>query len=213
MSDIYFPSCNFTKASPQAAKKLRDWMKGQMPIAGCCRTDIKEYPAGSRALYFCQACRETLEARLPQLEPENLFVWLDREEAFPLPSYAGLTVSVQDCWRDREHPEIHQAVRSLLDKMGVTIHEIPESRERANYCGNLHFIPERPEARALMDARPDTALWQFSEEEQKLIFAEQLEKHGAQPVLCYCNRCKLGIETAGGRAVHLMELAMGTYTF
>lgn len=211
MENIYFPSCNFTKASPQAAKKLREILQERMPAAGCCRTDIKEYPAGSRALYFCQACREVLGERFPELEPENLFVWLDREGGLDLPDYGGLTVSLQDCWRDREHPEIHQAVRSLLGKMGVEVREIARNREGADYCGNLHFTPERPEAIALINARPDTPLWQLPAEEQRLIFAEQLEKHGGLPVLCYCNRCRLGMETAGGRALHLMELVMGTY--
>ncbi|RKJ40761.1 hypothetical protein D7X94_06805 [Acutalibacter sp. 1XD8-33] len=211
METVYFPSCNFTKASPQAAKKLRDWIKEAMPVAGCCRTEKRKYPTGSRALYFCQACRETLEKRFPELEPENLFVWLDREECLALPDYHGLMVSVQDCWRDREHPEIHQAVRNLLCKMEIDWQEIPESHERANYCGNLHFEPERPEAAALVKARPGQELYQFPEEEQRRIFAEQLEKHGGLPVLCYCNRCKLGMETAGGKAVHLMELLMGTY--
>ncbi|MEY8310437.1 hypothetical protein AALA61_00345 [Oscillospiraceae bacterium 42-9] len=211
MGDIYFPSCNFSKASPQAAKKLRALLREQMPAAGCCRTDKKEYPAGERALYLCQACREGLEERFPQLISENLFVWLDREADFVLPDYSGLAVSVQDCWRDREHPEIHRAVRSLLSKMGVAVREISRNREQAGYCGNLHFVPERLEALALIKARPDARLYQFPEEEQKAIFAEQLEKHGGLPVLCYCNRCKLGIETAGGKAVHLMELIMGTY--
>ena len=210
MGDIYFPSCNFTKASPQAAQKLRELLRARMPAAGCCRTDKKEYPAGERALYFCQACREVLEERFPQLVPENLFVWLDREAGFVLPDYSGLTVSVQDCWRDREHPEIHRAVRSLLSKMGVAVREISRNREQADYCGNLHFVPERPEAADLVNARPGVPLYQFPEEEQRVIFAEQLEKHGGLPVLCYCNRCKLGIETAGGKAVHLMELLMET---
>lgn len=145
------------------------------------------------------------------MEPENLFVWLDRESVLALPDYSGLAVSLQDCWRDREHPEIHAAVRSLLGKLGVEVREIAENRRQADYCGNLHFRPERPEAAALVEARPDTPLYQFPEEEQKLIFAEQLEKHGGLPALCYCNRCRLGIETAGGSAVHLMELVMGTY--
>ncbi len=210
MGDIYFPSCNFSKASPQAAQKLRELLRARMPAAGCCRTDKKEYPAGERALYFCQACREVLEERFPQLVPENLFVWLDREAGFVLPDYSGLTVSVQDCWRDREHPEIHRAVRSLLSKMGVAVREIAGNREQADYCGNLHFAPERPEAADLVNARPGVPLYQFPEEEQRVIFAEQLEKHGGLPVLCYCNRCKLGIETAGGKAVHLMELLMET---
>ena len=117
MGDIYFPSCNFNKAAPETAKLLLERMKAIMPVAGCCRVDKLEYPKGDRALYLCQACREVIEVRFPELVPENLLVWLDREEKFPLPDYSGLTVSIQDCWRDREHPEIHEAVRSLLKKI------------------------------------------------------------------------------------------------
>ncbi len=181
MGDIYFPSCNFNKATPETAKLLLERMKAIMPVAGCCRVDKLEYPKGDRALYLCQACREVIEVRFPELVPENLLVWLDREEKFPLPDYSGLTVSIQDCWRDREHPEIHEAVRSLLKKMGVSFRDIPENRELADYCGDLHFQPD------------------------------QAAKHGGLPVLCYCNRCKLCIGQDGGNALHLMELVMGTY--
>lgn len=35
---------------------------------------------------------------------------------------------LQDCWRDRNHPEIHQAVRSLL-KMNIEVLEIEKNKE------------------------------------------------------------------------------------
>ena len=50
MAAIYFPSCNFTKVSPRAAKRLRDYMKERMPVAGCCRVDKTPYPAGDTTL-------------------------------------------------------------------------------------------------------------------------------------------------------------------
>ena len=211
MDNIYFPSCNFTKASPQAAKKLRDWLKEQMPVAGCCRVDKRGYPAGSRALYLCQACREVIEVRFPELVPENLLVWLDREEKFPLPDYSGLAVSIQDCWRDREHPEIWGAVRRLLAKMGVEVWEIQENRERSTFCGNLHFEPQSPENTARLAAYPNQPLYELPEPEQQALMREQAEKHQGRRVLCYCNRCTAGIRLGGGRPVHLMELVMGTY--
>ena len=120
MGAIYFPSCNFTKASPKAARRLRSYLKEKMPVAGCCRVDNTPYPAGDKALYFCQACRETLEQKPGnQLIPENLFVWLLEQADFPWPDYRGLTVNVQDCWRDRRHPEVFDAARGCLAKMGV----------------------------------------------------------------------------------------------
>ena len=213
MATIYFPSCNFTKASPEAAKRLRAYMKEKMPVAGCCRVDKSPYPAGDTALYFCQACRETLEAKEDnRLLPENLFVWLNRQEDFPWPDYRGLTVNVQDCWRDREHPEIFDGVRACLERLGVTVVEMEENRENSVFCGNLHFEPKDPENLSLLKARPGVPLYEFPEEEQKRLMAEQAEKLTAPLAVTYCNRCTAGLQMGGAKAVHLAELCMGTYS-
>ena len=50
MNELYFPSCNFTKDSPEAAKKIRAYLKERMPIAGCCRADKLEYPPESTSI-------------------------------------------------------------------------------------------------------------------------------------------------------------------
>ena len=192
MGQIYFPSCNFTKASPQAAKKLRAYLKEKMPVAGCCRLDKTPYPAGDTALYFCQACRETLEQKPGnQLIPQNLFVWLAEQADFPWPDYGGLTVNVQDCWRDRQHPEIFDAARACLKKMGVAV--------------------KKPENTSLLQSRPGVPLYEYPEEEQRQLMAEQAEKLTAPLAVTHCNRCTAGLLLGGVKAVHLMELCMGTY--
>jgi len=212
MSEIYFSSCNFTKASPEAAKRLRAYLKEKMPVAGCCRVDTTPYPAGDTALYFCQACRETLESKPDnQLVPQNLFVWLANQEDFPWPDYSGLTVNLQDCWRDRKHPEIFDGVRVCLDKLGITLVELEENRERSVYCGDLHFQPRLPVNQALIKTRPGIPLWEFPKEEKRQLMAEQVATYTAPLTVTYCNRCKAGILMGGGNAVHLMELCMGTF--
>lgn len=106
MNEIYFPSCNFTKASPEAAKRIRAYLKQRMPVAGCCRIDKLAYTKSSTALYLCQACRETIEKRMPNtFTLQNLFAYLVEDPDFAWPDYSGLTATVQDCWRDRRHPK------------------------------------------------------------------------------------------------------------
>ena len=212
MSEIYFPSCNFTKASPEAAKRLRGYLKEKMPVAGCCRFDKTSWPAGSTALYFCQACRETLEAKeTNHLELENLFVWLSRQEDFPWQNYSGMTVNVQDCWRDRLHPEIFDAVRNILEKMKISVLELQDNREQSLFCGNLHMEPKDPNNVALLEQFPGVHLYELPEEVQKKLMAEQCATYTAPLTVTYCNRCTSGILLGGGNAVHLMELCMGTY--
>ena len=211
MNDIYFPSCNFTKASPEAAKRLREYLKEKMPVAGCCRFDKTAWPEGSTALYFCQTCRETLEAKPDnRLRLENLFVWLARQEDFTWPDYSQLTVNVQDCWRDRQHPEIFQAVRDCLAKMGVRVIEMEENRERSVFCGNLHMEPKKPENLALLKQFP-VPLYEMPIEAQKQLMREQTAKYTTPLTVAYCNRRTAGILLGGGNGVHLMELCMGTF--
>ncbi len=210
MPDLYFPSCNFTKDSPEAARRIRAYLEPAYRTAGCCRTDALSYPEGSAAVYFCQACRETLEQRAPgKYRLQNLFVILDRDPAFPWPDYAGLTVTVQDCWRDRDHPEIFDAVRSCLEKMHVRVLEMPRNRERSPFCGTLHYEPSTPEGQALLAG--GVPITQLPEEQQVRLMQEHLATYPCSLAVTCCNRCKKGILQGGGQAVHLLELATGVY--
>ena len=212
MSEIYFPSCNFIKMAPAAAKAIRSYLAEKMQVAGCCRVDKLAYEEGLTGLYFCQACRETLENRVPgKYQLKNLFEYLVDDKDFPWPDYSGLTATVQDCWRDRNHPEIHEAVRTALAKMKVRVIEMEENREKAVYCGNIHFEPHKPENILLMEQYKDKPLVLAPEEVQKKLFEEQAEKYPCDNVITYCNRCTLCIRTVGVNGIHLMELAMGTY--
>ncbi len=216
MGDVYFPSCNFTAASRQAAEKLRACLSKRMPVAGCCRTDQRDY-TGQTAVYFCQACRETLEKKYGErIECENLFAYLSGLPDYPWPDYSGLTVTVQDCWRDREHPEIFDSVRACLQKMGVKVVEMGENRERSRYCGDLHFEPRKPENRALLARFPGTSLRELPQEDFGALMLEQTEKYPCSLVVCDCNACIRGLKAAQksgwpGSAVHLAELVTGVF--
>lgn len=211
MSYVYFPSCNFTAASPEAAERIKAFLEKRMPVAGCCRVDQADY-SEKTVVYFCQACREVLKEKGNRRQKaENLFVYLDRDTEFSWPDYSGLTVTVQDCWRDREHPEIFDAVRSCLRKMGIAVLEMEENRESSVFCGNLHFVPRNPENRELLARFPDTPLYKLPSEAEEQLMREQVEKHPCPLAVCYCNRCVKGVVTGGGKAVHLLELVTETW--
>ena len=73
-------------------------------------------------------------------------------------------------------------------------------------------IPEnKPENIALVQSRPGVPLYAYGEEEQRQLMAEQAEKLTAPLAVAYCNRCTAGLLLGGAKAVHLMELCMGTW--
>ena len=138
---IYYPSCNFSAASPATAKKVKAYFEKQMPVAGCCRVDKREISPADIALYICQACRETLEDKV---KTQSMWEYLDALKDFNFPNLNGQKFYVQDCWRDRNYPEIHEAVRSLLKKMHAEAIEIEHNREKSIFCGNLHYETDDP---------------------------------------------------------------------
>ena len=135
---IYYPSCNFSAASPATAKKVKAYFEKQMPVAGCCRVDKREISPADIALYICQACRETLEDKV---KTQSMWEYLDALKDFNFPNLNGQKFYVQDCWRDRNHPEIHEAVRSLLKKMHAEVIEIEDNHVGVLLVVKLvHFV-------------------------------------------------------------------------
>lgn len=205
---IYFPSCNFNIASPQTARKARAFLKERMAVAGCCRFDKKEYQEDDVGIIVCQACRETLQEKIKTI---TLWEYLDQDPSFVWPNYQEKSMGLQDCWRDRDHPEVHQAVRNILKKMNIHVVEIENNKEKSTFCGTLHFESHDEKNKQLLSSYPDTKISQLPEEVQKELMKEQVDQFDCEWIICDCNRCLKGITLGGGKGVHLLDLIMGDH--
>ena len=202
----YYPSCTFNNLDPVSAKDLREYakMKG-MAVRACCHFDKTELTEEDMAVYFCQACRETIEKN----ESRNISFWeiLDQDPSFVFPDYHGMEFVLQDCYRDRNHPEIHKAVRSLLTKMNIRYVELPRNKENSDFCGTLHF-----ETVKYADDIPSfDHISHNGKEMTKKLMEEKVEQLQGLPVICYCGRCLNGILLGEGHPVHLMTLINNHY--
>lgn len=203
---IYFPSCNFNRASPETGKALRQFLKAKMAIAGCCRLDQKQYQKEDTALIVCQACREVLDKKI---NVQSLYEYLLADENFVWPDYHGIAMNLQDCFRDIDHPEVHQAVRACLAKMHIQVVEIKHNQADADFCGTLHAEAKSPALKEALKAYPETKISKLPEKLQKALMEEQVLNYTCDNIVCYCNRCKQGIELGNGHAIHILDLIMG----
>ena len=199
---IYFPSCNFAKAHLQTEKMVKQYMKQKMPVVGCCLYE-KRYTSNDCAIINCQACRENLQEKLKIL---SIWEFFDTQEDIVWPNYDGLSVNLQDCWRDRNQFQTHSAVRSLLRKMNVDVVELEESKEHSSFCGNLHFESHNPDNQNKLLSYKDTPIYDMPLDLETALMKEQVSKYTCDSVVCYCNRCEKGITLGGGKAIHLMNL-------
>ena len=202
----YQPSCSFNEMDPVSAKCLREYaVEKGMKIRICCHFDKNLLGEEDTAIYFCQACREFMEKQ--GFHTKSLWEILDEDQKFVFPDYSGMHFVIQDCWRDREHPEIHRAVRSLLDKMHIAYTELPLSREHSDYCGTLHF--------ETVQYKDDIPSFDHLSHNGKEMCRKLMEEKAAQlngiPVITCCARCYKGFIEGGAHPVHLMTLITGNY--
>jgi len=205
----YFPSCNFTKASMKTAIKVRKYFKERMNVGGCCLHDCKTYNDDDIGIIVCQRCRQELE---PKLDIISIWEYLDQDEDFVFPDYHGVKMNIQDCYRDREHPEVHEAMRSILRKINVDYIEIENNRENADFCETLYCVPKSDELKAEVAKYPNTETLNLPEDLKLALMKEHVSQYSQEYIVCDCNRCLKGIQLGGGKGIHLLDLVFGDMT-
>ncbi|MDO4466080.1 MAG: hypothetical protein Q4C49_03610 [Bacillota bacterium] len=185
-------SCNFSTATPEISEKVNQFVQKNygLTLSGCC---LKSHSFSSEDLiyYLCQNCRNQLES-ITDAQLLSFYLILDEDKNFPWPDYEGHTFFLQDCFRDRNHLEIHKAVRSILKKMNINVLEIEKNKEKADFCGTLYFAGER-----CID-------W---DNEKKITYMKSYcAQFGEIPIITYCNRCRKDIRLANQSAFHILEL-------
>jgi Fe-S oxidoreductase len=123
----------------------------------------------------------------------SLWEVLDGLNGFPLPDYRGMRMSLHDACPVRERPQVHRAVRSLLQKMRITVVEPERSGEHSVCCGDdvyqklpLNEVERRMKLRA--------------------------ESMPCQDVCVYCVSCVKSMAVGGRTPHHLIDLIYGEAT-
>ena len=113
---------------------------------------------------------------------------------------------------DRNHPEVHQAVRSILQKMNVDVVEAKRNKENSVYCGTLHYETENHALLEKLKAYPDAKISELPLELQKELMEDNFEGVDLDmQIIVDCNRCLKGVELAGRKGIHLLNLVMKNY--
>ncbi len=136
---VYYPSCNFQRAFPETAKKIRAWLQTQpdVKIAGCCRVTDGLPQAGDTIVTVCMSCMRMLDEVRPEIPQISLFEFLLTRPDFPWPELKGETFTLQDCFRARGRHALQDAVRACLRRANAEIAELPVNRDAADYDGTF----------------------------------------------------------------------------
>ena len=193
---FFNPGCGLLMYKPQAVEKLHALLCAGFGKVGlftdCCKKD-PGLPAGSVVICDCAGCTKRFGTLYEGVSSVTLFEILAHCGDLPLPDHGGIKMSVQDPCYFRNRPHVHQAVRTLLERMNIQVVDSEFSGQRSVCCGEL-LVDKLPIEKVL--------------EKQK----ERCAQFPCEDVAVYCAACQESIASGGKRGHYLMDLLIGEET-
>lgn len=193
---FFNPSCGLclykSKLTERVYEKLHAIDPSLKPHGICCRRN-PELPQGAVIINVCPSCDNHWRTRYEGIRTLSLYEYIDRLDAFFLPRYDQLTLTIHDPCLVRGRDSLYDSVRSLLRKMSITVREAPYNRDHAPCCGNSFFKRKDP---AGAFCALDRCVLQLP----------------CENVLTYCLTCMKMLSLGGKRPVFLLDLIMGEQT-
>ncbi len=207
-SAVFFPGCQLSGIRPEQTARLYDCLLELEPRTGiwldCCGAPAHwsgredEFAAVVRqietvwndlgrpvVITACSTCLKMFRDHLPALPAVSAWTILAEKSVCPVASPAPLALS--DPCTSRHDTKTRNAVRSLLEKAGQALAELPMSGELTECCG----------FGGLMDnANPALA--------RKV--AEARVAQSEAPFLTYCAMCRDQLAKTGKPVLHLLDL-------
>ena len=179
----YFnPGCALSLYKPEVPEMMLNLLHehfGQVKLHNiCCRND-PQLEAGSVIINNCAGCDRRFRSLYNGIRTVSYWEVLDSIPDLKLPDYGGMTVSIHNSCGYRHRPQVHRAIRSLLQKMHIKIVEAEFSGTSSVCCGdNFYGAVPNEEVERRIQMRAD----QFP----------------CQDVVVYCIGCVRSM-TAGGK--------------
>ena len=193
----YFnPGCAMALYKPDEVEELlhllnRRFLPAKLHTT-CCRHD-PGLPQGATIINNCAGCDRRFRSLYEGINTISLWEVLDNIPALPLPAYDGLRLSVHDSCSFRKKPQVHAAVRSLLDKMHIEVVESPYAGTKSICCGD-NFYGHIPV------------------EEVVAFQKKRAAQMPCQDVAVYCVSCIKSMYVGGKTPHHMADLVLGEPT-
>ena len=235
-NSYYIAACVFTDRFPELSGKIQKYIKERhgIEILRCCVPNHKvaeyeekmpegvfrdnwralqhcaDFMPGETVYSLCHNCSNIIEETRPGVNVRSLWELILSDTDFKFSNHSGMKAVIQDCWRSKERSGEQQAVRQLLQKMGIDFIEADQNKANTEFCGASLY-------RAQPERNPRIAPIHYVEkakgkfiphtlEQQKEIMTEHCSHYQCETVICYCHYCLEGLLMGGANGIHIAKL-------
>ena len=191
MNTLFSPGCALMVYKPELAKKVEEYLIAEGKIDGlhmtCCHHDPLQ-PKGTMIVNTCAGCDRRFRQLYEDVDTVSLWEMIASMENFPYPDYNGYEMSVHDACPTRDQPRVHNAVRTLLERMNIKVIEAEKTRENSRCCGSIYYDQGLPMEQIIEKCR------------------ERGNDLPCDDVVVYCVSCTKYLNAGGKKPRYLVDL-------
>jgi hypothetical protein len=196
MNRVFAPGCALMLYKPHLAEKLNALLNlnvGSMnELLTCCKHE-PQLTSKTEVINICPGCDKRYANDYQNTTTVSLWEILAGSDFFPFPDYGGKAMTILDACPTREKVVVHEAIRTLLGKMNITVIEPRKTGTRSTCCGDSFYglIP----------------VDQVKKQMRKRTSEMPLEE-----VVVYCISCIKSVHIGGKTPHYLVDLLFGEDT-
>jgi len=190
MKFIFAPGCALMLYKPELAAKLHLFLNeylGEMEmLLTCCKHD-PQVEKNTTVINVCPGCDKRFGNDYEDVSTVSLWEILAECDSYPFPDYKGRKMSIQDACPTRDKERVHIAIRSLLQKMNITLVEPRKTLTKSVCCGDSFYglIPVN---------------------EMKELMVKRTAEMPQEEVVVYCVSCIKAVFIGGKSPRYLVDL-------
>ncbi len=196
MARVYAPGCALMMYKPHLARRITAYLNETGEAIPehhiCCHHDPCLAP-GTQVINVCAGCDRRFRSLYEGVSTISLWEVLAKSDTFPLPDYHGQCMAIHDACPTRTEKRVHDAVRTLLNRMNIKVMEPEHTREKSVCCGDSFY-----------GALPV--------DEVKDRMRRRAGEMICEDVAVYCVSCIKAMHIGGKRPHYLVDLLFGEDT-
>lgn len=142
MNQIFAPGCALMLYKPDLAEKLHlilnEHLGNMHQLLTCCHHD-PQLPAETEIINVCPGCDKRFGNDYKGITTVSLWEILAGSDFFPFPDYKGQQMSILDACPTRDQVRVHEAIRTILRKMNISLVEPKNTGIKSICCGDSFY--------------------------------------------------------------------------
>ncbi len=193
---MFAPGCALMLYKQQLAEKLFILLNEKLGkielLETCCKHD-PQLTGETLIINICPGCNKRFANDYKDSSTISLWEILAKNDIIAFPDYHEQIMTILDACPTREQEKVQTAIRTVLQKMNITVVEPKNTRTKSNCCGDSFYglIPT---------------------EKVKEQMIKRTAEMPVKEVVVYCISCIKSIYIGGKKPHHLLDLLFGEET-